>query len=240
MAQERVGRKMEDSYEINRRFPVSNEREYTTYLHQAYVINYAGGMYQFAFLAYYMLLMAFISFKVWQVNRTPSGGITLSKPLKKRLGKERPPLSLDIGNTEVNRHVAQFIDSFLSTSVTLKDLMRLRNDVAHVNGRIRITYDILEQTTAEISEIIEEIEHEFEPVIRNCYFNFLLDSKNVEEREYLEDEDQVQEVLIRGNYLSEADISLCARFDITILKEHEGFNEMKALHEVLLRLYPLE
>lgn len=231
---------MEDHSRINGHLPVFGEREYTARLYNAFEANYASGVYQFAFLAYYMLLMSFVSFKIWQVNRSLSGRATLSKTLQKHLRGGKPPLTLDTGNATINRSVLKFIESILPTS-TLAFLMRFRNSIVHANGNIRMTTpDVFDQVFAEIWEVINGIQRSIKPTIEIRYFNFLLDSRNPEEREHIEDEDQINEVLIRENHLSEQDIAYCVGYNIAILMEHQGFDEMKSLHETLLRLYPPE
>ena len=231
---------MEDASEINKHLPVSNEKEYTAYLYNAFETNYANGIYQFAFLAYYMLLMSFVSFKIWQVNRNLSSKVMLSQHLKKQLNKTKAPLTLDRGNTTMNRHILQFIESLLPVN-TFESLTMLRNSIAHVNGRIHvIDRDISDQGITEVLEIINRIECKLKHVIENCYFNFLLDSRNPEGREDMENANQINEVLIHKNCLSEQDIAYCVGYDIAILQDYEGFDEMKSLHETLLQLYPPE
>ena len=229
---------MEEASEINKHLPVSNEREYTAYLYNAFETNYANGIYQFAFLAYYMLLMSFVSFKIWQANWRMDSRV--SQYLKNRLRKAKAPLTLDIGTTTMNRHILEFVEGLLPAN-TFRSLTMLRNRIAHVNGRIHVLdRDVSDQGITEILEIINRIECKFKHVIENCYFNFLLDSRNPEEREDMENANQINEVLIHKNCLSEQDIAYCVGYDIAILQDYEGFDEMKSLHETLLQLYPPE
>jgi len=46
------------------------------------------------------------------------------------------------------------------------------------------------------------------PVIEHCYRNFLLQNHDPEEREYPDATDQIREVLIHENYLSQKDIDI--------------------------------
>src|SRR4030066_151800 len=54
-----------------------------------------------------------------------------------------------------------------------------------------------------------------ERTMLRCYSNFLVESYDQEEREYSDDVDQIREVLIHENYLSQKDIELCAAFNIS-------------------------
>ncbi len=64
---------------------------------------------------------------------------------------------------------------------------------------------------------------------------FLIDNLDPDERAYPDPADQIREVLIHGNYLSRRDIGICLAFDIEVLKDHEGAQEIRVLHEVLAK-----
>ncbi len=49
-------------------------------------------------------------------------------------------------------------------------------------------------------------------------------------------EDQIREVLIRGNYLSRKDIELCANFDISVTPR-ENRQAIEDLHNTLCEVY---
>ena len=44
-------------------------------------------------------------------------------------------------------------------------------------------------------------------------------------------------MLIHGNYLSQRDIDICLAFDVEVLKDHEGVEDIRALHEALTKEY---
>ena len=52
------------------------------------------------------------------------------------------------------------------------------------------------------------------PVIEHCYRDFLLQNYDPDEREYPDAADQIREVLIHENYLSQEDIGICLGFDL--------------------------
>lgn len=49
--------------------------------------------------------------------------------------------------------------------------------------------------------------------------------------------DQIREVLIHGNYLSQNDIEICLAFDIAALQGEAGFPAIGALHQRLQDIY---
>lgn len=44
------------------------ERDYIRFLWEAFDTNVEHGKYQFAFLAYHMLVMSFVYFNIWQIS----------------------------------------------------------------------------------------------------------------------------------------------------------------------------
>lgn len=60
-----------------------------------------------------------------------------------------------------------------------------------------------------------------------------LGSADPEEREYPDPTDQIREVLIHGNYMSQRDIDICRQFDVEILNEHAGIDGIRELHRTL-------
>ncbi|MEI6386120.1 MAG: hypothetical protein WCQ50_05750 [Spirochaetota bacterium] len=59
-------------------------------------------------------------------------------------------------------------------------------------------------------------------------------AKLVEEREYAEAADQIREVLIHGNYLSQRNTEFCLGFDVDTLADHPGIAGMRVLHAVFV------
>ncbi len=69
--------------------------------------------------------------------------------------------------------------------------------------------------------------------MEHCYRDFLLLNHDPEEREYPVTADQIREVLIHGNYLSQKDIEICLGFDLTALAEQPAGEDIQDLHECL-------
>jgi hypothetical protein len=71
-----------------------------------------------------------------------------------------------------------------------------------------------------------EIQRHSKPVIENCYREFLLNNNDPEDREYPDAEDQIREVLVYGNYLSQKDIEFCLGFDFGGLHQFEAIEKL--------------
>ena len=75
------------------------------------------------------------------------------------------------------------------------------------------------------------------PVIEHCYRDFLLQNHDLEEREYPDAADQIREVLIHENYLSQKDIDICLGFDLAGIANLAEIDSIRTLHEVLKSEY---
>ncbi len=82
-----------------------------------------------------------------------------------------------------------------------------------------------------------EIQTHSKPIIEHCYREFLLENHDPEEREYPDAEDQIREVLIHGNYLSQKDIEICLGFDVVSFANHPGIEGIRELHAALVEKY---
>ena len=80
---------------------------------------------------------------------------------------------------------------------------------------------------------MDEIQTHSKPVIEHCYREFLLQNHDPDEREYPDAVDQIREVLIHANYLSQKDIEICLSFDAETVSGNAGIAEIRTLHDAL-------
>ena len=116
-----------------------------------------------------------------------------------------------------------------------------RNDTAHANGNI--FYSIREALDGKITEIlrvVDEIQTHSKPMIEQAYRQLLLQNHDPDEREYPDAADQIREVLIHGDYLSQKDIEVCLSFDLDVLAARPEYGSLRELHETLLTEYGLD
>ena len=106
------------------------------------------------------------------------------------------------------------------------------------NGNIFFsTQAALDIKITEILRVVDEIQTHSEPIIQRCYSKFLEDNRDPEIREYPDDEDQIREVLVHENYLSQKDIEICAGYDLSPRESHSNFSKIQALHHALKKRY---
>ncbi|HJX10061.1 MAG TPA: hypothetical protein VJ733_06120, partial [Candidatus Binatia bacterium] len=121
---------------------------------------------------------------------------------------------------------------------TYTKLVDDRNETAHPNGNIFFsTQAALDAKITEILRVVDEIQTYSMPVIEHAYCEFLLQNHDPEEREYPDAADQLREVLIHGNYLSQKDIDICLGFDVASLADQPEIESICTLHEALTSEY---
>jgi len=238
---------MDEAAELGSYLPLSfkspKEQEYIEFLWDAFETNYTHGKYQFAFLAYYMLTMSFVYFNIWQIKQTEPkdfamGLIGFGKDIEKSLLEATSPF---VFSTVNERSILRFLKLIACDNGKIGTYAKLvddRNDTAHPNGNIFFsTQTALHSKITEILRVVNEIQAHSKPVIEHCYREFLIQSHEPDERAYPDPADQIREILIHENYLSQKDIEICVGFDIDSVATQPEHKPMRELHEVLRTKY---
>jgi hypothetical protein len=241
---------MEEATELGKYLPLSfrspKEQEYIAFLWDAFDTNYTHGKYQFAFLAYHMLTMSFVYFNIWQIKQTEpidfeKGLIGFGKDVERSLLSASSPFAFSTVNERTILRFLKLIACDNGKIGTYTKLVDDRNETAHPNGNIFFsTQAALDRKISEILRVADEIQTHSKPIIERCYKDFLLGSYDPEEREYPDPSDQIREMLIHGNYLSQRDIEICLGFDIPLLRENPNYVEIEELHGSLQGSYATE
>jgi hypothetical protein len=187
--------------------------------------------------------MSFIYFNIWQIRQTEprdfeKGLIGFGKDVEKNLLAATSPF---VFSTVPERSILRFLrliacdNSKIGTYIKLVDD---RNDTAHPNGNIFFsTQAALDIKIREILRVVDEIQVHSRPVIEHCYGDFLRQNHDPDEREYPDAADQIREVLIHGNYLSQKDIEICLGFDLGSVADSPQPEGIRQLHEALVTNY---
>lgn len=239
---------MEEALELANYLPLSfktpKEQEYIEFLWAAFETNYQAEKYQFAFLAYHMLTMSFVYFNIWQIKQTEpadfeKGLIGFGKDVEKNLLGATSPFVFSTVNERSMLRFLKLIGCDNGKVGTYAKLVDDRNESAHPNGNIFYSdHSALERKIAEVLRVAEEIQAHSRPIIEHCYREFLLASHDEEDRQYPEAKDQIYEVLIHENYLSQKDIEYCLAFNLTQLADQSEFTAIQSLHQALVALFP--
>jgi hypothetical protein len=238
---------MEEATELANYLPLSfktlAEQEYIAFLWDAFESNYTHGKYQFAFLAYHMLTMSFVYFKIWQIKHAMPGDfakalIGFTKEIEGKLTEAKSPFDFSRVNESTVLRFLKLIECDNAKIGTYAKLVQDRNDTAHPNGNILYSQqNSIDGKIREILRVVAEIQRHSRCVIEGCYREFLRASYDPEVREYPADEDQIHEELVHRNYLSTRDIQICAATDLTLLSDEEHAGEMEGLHMWLRMQY---
>ena len=241
---------MEEAAELENYLPLSlktpTEQEYIAFLWKAFESNYAHGKYQLAFLAYHMLTMSFVYFNIWQIKTTEPKNFEMSligfdKDKEKHLIAAKSPFEFSMVNERTILRILKLIACDNGKIGTYTKLVDDRNKTVHPNGNIFFsTQAALDIKITEIMRVVNEIQVHSKPVIERCYREFLLSSHDHEEREYPDANDQIREILIHGNHMSQMDIKLCLAHDLSDLCERGNFAQIEELHNCFQAPYGME
>ena len=238
---------MEEAAELGNYLPLSfktpKEQEYIEFLWDTFETNYSSKKHQFAFLAYHMLTMSFVYFNIWQIKQNrPADFLKATYGFTKDnedtvLSATSPFTFSEIGESAIFRFL-KLIDCDNNKIGSYTKLVKDRNASAHPNGIIHYAdQQTLDLKITETLRIVAEIQKHSKCVIEDCYRQFLLDSHDPEVREYPDVSDQIREILIHGNYMSQKDIEFCLGFDLEPLKSEANYPAIEALHQCLCTSY---
>jgi len=238
---------MEEAAELSKYLPLSyktrSEQDYIAFLWDAFESNYTHGKYQFAFLAYHMLTMSFVYFNIWQIRQArredfENGLIGFGKDIEKNLLGATSPFVFSTVNERSILRFLKLIGCDNGKIGTYAKLVDDRNETAHPNGNIFFSTQLaLDTKITETLRVVDEIQTHSKPVIEQAYREFLIQSHDPEEREYPEATDQLRELFIHENYLSQKDIEICLCFDLACIADQPEIDSIRTLHEALKSEY---
>ena len=241
---------MEDAIEIYEYLPVlfrvPGRHEYIDFLWTSFETNYREDKFQFAYLAYHMLTMSLVYCKIWQIKRAwpkdfEKSLIGSDKAFEKTLIDASSPFDFSMVSESRILRLLKLVGCDDSKVGTYTKLVKDRNDMAHSNGHIYIkTRDMLEDKIRDVLKVVDDIQSNSKLVIKSCYRDFLCQSSDIEESEYIDDSDQIREILIHQNYMSNKDIAFCCDFDLSKLDIPSRSNRVDRLHNSLLKEYGTE
>ena len=238
---------MEEAVELYDYLPVlfrsPEEHEYINFLCTSFEINYREDKFQFAYLAYHMLTMSLVYCKIWQIKRAwpedfEKSLIGSDKKFEKDLLDASSPFDFSVVPESKILRLLRLVGCDNSKVGTYVKLVRDRNDMAHSKGHIYLkTRDMLEDKIRDVLKAVDDIQNHSQLVVKSCYQDFLCQSSDIEESEYIDDSDQIREVLIHQNYMSKKDIAFCRDFDLSKMYIPSRSNRVDRLHNSLLKDY---
>ena len=235
---------MDDALELIDYLPISlksdEETEYINSLWLAFGNAYGHGDLQFAFLPYHMLYMSFVYCTLWKVRCVYPDYVRLvsigfGDRAEKAIRDMTDPFAFGAIRESDVFGFLKLIGCSNDGIGRCKQLVQIRNKAAHANleNRIRSTAT-LETHIGNILKSAQEIQEHCNQIIERIYYIFLNDGVYTDNREYLDDKDQIREALIHDNYFSPKDIEVCKSFDIFRLAYEARFEDKRALHRLLI------
>ena len=177
---------MEEAGELGDYPPISfkapSERDYVSFLWESFETNYANGKFQFAFLAYHMLLMSFVYFNIWQIKRAwpesfEKSLIGFGRDIENELINATSPFALSAVRERTVMRFLKLVGSDNSEIGVYAKLVDDRNEVAHANGNIFFKDQVaLDRKIADVLRAVNKIQAHSHSTIENCYQEFLCQS----------------------------------------------------------------
>ncbi len=226
-------------------FKTKEEQVYINFLWESYESNYNNGKFPFAFIAFHMLYMSFVYFEVWQIkeNRTSDfekAMLGLSNEVEQTFLTATTPFAFVKSNEAPFFKFLKLLGCDNAKIGNYKKSVDDRNNSAHSNGRIFFNNQaLIDQKINEVLRNVEDIQTHSKPIIDECLITFLKDSFDPDNREYFDDNDQLREILIHGNYISQKDIEHLLTFDITQLSAETNYREMETLYNAFKKEYAI-
>ncbi len=239
---------MDDAIQLIDYLPSSykdkREEEYIKFIWDAFTFNYSNDKYEFANLAFHLLYMSFVSFSIWQIKAVrkkdfKNAMVGFQRATESKILNADTPFKFyePLKESNIfrflkligcnNDHVGEF-------SKFVKD----RNKIAHPSGDI--FFNDKESIDEHIMEILKEvgnIQGHMQPIIQETFSQFLTDNHDPEEWEYSVASDQIVNILIHQNYLSQKDIQMCLDYDISSLSSNADFTNIKELYDAFVTEY---
>ena len=216
-------------------FKVPQEQEYITFLWDSFQSNYENRKYQFALIPFHMLFMSAVYFDIWKIkinnqNDFMKALIGLRKDDEKSMLNASWPFTFHkINESQILRFLKLLNCDDSKIGIYCK-IVNDRNSVAHSNGNIYVqAQESLDVKIKEILRAIREITEHSKYLITEIFQNFLIQNWNNLEREYSEDKEQIYQLLIQKNYLSQKDIEFCINYDLNSVRDKEHFQEINNL-----------
>jgi len=239
---------MDEALEIESYLPLSykaqSEREYISFLWDAFQSNYTNKKYEFASLAFHLLYMSFVSFSIWQIrlvreNDFKKALIGFQVESENKLLEADTPFKFyeKLKESQIFRFL-KLIGCENNQVGEFAKFVKRRNKIAHPCGTV--FFNDQASIDAEISDMMKEvvnIQTHMRPIIAEVYGRFLSESADVETREYSDPTEEVMAALIHRSYISQKDVEICLAYDLAKHAAHVNFADIKALHQSLRTSY---
>jgi hypothetical protein len=239
---------MDDALELGNYLPVSfktrSEEEYVTFLWDAFQSNYTSGKYEFASLAFHLLYMSFVSFSIWQIRlaREPDfrkALIGFLTDAENKLLEADSPFRFyeNLKESQIFRFL-KLIGCENDQVGEFAKFVKRRNKIAHPSGTVFFNDKVsIDAELAEIMREVSNIQRHMRPIIQEVYGRFLIDSSDVESREYDVPEQEIEVSLIHRNYISPKDLEVCLAYKLAVHAGHANYSGIEALHQCLCATY---
>lgn len=239
---------MEEALELADFHPASYktraEADYVTFLWDAFHSNYGSEKFEFSSLAFHLLYMSFVSFSIWQIRIAREQEfkyalIGFQSESELRLLDAPSPFKFydRLKESQIFRFL-KIIGCGNDQVGEFAKFVRRRNKIAHPSGTVFFNdQGSIRDEIVEILVEVSKIQDHMRPILVDLYERFLLESADIDVREYADPEQEVEVNLVHRCYLSKRDLDTCVAYDASIHASHEDYEAIQSLHQATTRLH---
>jgi hypothetical protein len=213
------------------------EEEYIQFLWDSFSSNYENAKYQFAYITYHMLFMSTIYYKIWQIKFFKKEDfekalIGFHKDTEKELIDSDSAFTFSKINESNIFRFLKLLGCNNSDVGCYTKLVKDRNDVAHSNGNIFYSdQKSIDDKISEMLQLLERLQKYYEKTIQDSFIKFLDENSNIDNWEFSDSEEQVDQMLINKSKLSKQDVHFCLNCDLTTYTNEANLELIKKVKE---------
>jgi hypothetical protein len=220
--------------------------QYTNRAHAVYVKklldafedNYASHNYQFAYIAFHMLMMIGVYVTIWQIKHTENYYNHKSKKLIDAINKTQSPFAIAYNN---EKQVLALLDAIGCSD---KDIQRfiacveIRNNCAHSNGILHIPNKskLCKQCRKSV-RVLTIIQNQSRATVKKLFINFVETSIHAQTQSKKTYRTRITNDVVKKYYFSSYDIELLFRIKYVFPQNHPNHTHELRLRNALARRY---
>lgn len=211
---------------------------YVKKLLDAFEDNYASHHYQFAYIAFHMLMMIGVYVTIWQIKHTANHFDQISSKLNEQINKASTPFDI----AKINeRHVLTLLQDIGCDSATIKMWQKCvdtRNNCAHSNGTLHIPNksELCKQCRKSV-RALTIIQKQSRATVKKLFIDFVKTSIHAQTQSKKTYRTRITNDVVKKYYFSSYDIELLFRIKYVFSQNHPNHTHELRLRNALARRY---
>lgn len=208
---------------------------YVNALVTAFRQNYEAKNYQFAYLAFHMLMMIGVYVTLWQINRQLN---QTNKMLSDKINQKPSPFEIAYEKEKDMLSLLKEIGCSDDDINQFKLCVDMRNHCAHANGKLCISSKVLLRKHCRASvRALTIIQRQSRETIKRLFVHFIETSIHEQSQSKKAYRTRITNDFIKKFYLSSYDVELLFRTEYVFPQPHQFHSKERRLRHALVRRY---